>query len=107
MITNTALILIIVSCLLVLISILLTLFSRYKHTQFKKHLMSFLNVTLFVQLIFSVYNLMSYQGGNSNNLIFSYTCVLLTQILCNVFCYMSLKRRIAKVKSTLDSFSME
>ena len=84
MITNTALILIIVSWLLVLISILLTLFSRYKHTQFKKHLMSFLN-----------------------DLIFSYTCVLLTQILCNVFCYMSLKRRIAKVKSTLDSFSME
>ncbi|KAF7780198.1 hypothetical protein PMAN_a1193 [Pseudoalteromonas marina] len=69
--------------------------------------MSFLNVTLFVQLILSVYNLMSYQDGNSNNLIFSYTCVLLTQILCNVFCYMSLKRRIAKVKSTLDSFSME
>ena len=107
MLSDSALTFMIISWLLVLISIVLTLFSRYKHTQFKKHLMSFLNVTLFVQLIFSVYNLMSYQGGNSNNLIFSYTCVLLTQILCNVFCYMSLKRRIAKVKSTLDSFSME
>ena len=107
MLSDTALTFMIISWLLVLMSIVLTLFSRYKHTQFKQHLMVFLNITLLTQITLSIYNLTSNQNDNLNNFIVSCTCVLLAQILCNVFCYMSLKRRIAKVKPTLDSFSME
>ncbi|TMO02540.1 hypothetical protein [Pseudoalteromonas sp. S558] len=94
---------VVVGWLLLTLSIFLTLFSRFKHTKFKQHLFRFLNVVLLLQTAVGVIYLMN----TSDNSVIGYWSILASQVICNLLCYMSVKRRIAKIKPSLDYFSMD
>lgn len=91
--------------LLLLISILLAIFSKFKHTQFKQSLLRFLNITLMIQLL--VVAVLTVNNTTLNSLIPWGWLVVGFQMVCNLISYKSVKRRQNKVKSTLDSFSMD
>ncbi|GAA60620.1 hypothetical protein P20652_2486 [Pseudoalteromonas sp. BSi20652] len=92
------------SWLLLISSLFLTIFSRFKHTKFKQHLFRFLNLALLIQVLVGALYATSTSNGNTSS---SYWALLTIQIACNLLCYISVKRRIARVKSSLDSFSMD
>lgn len=85
-------------------SITLTIFSRFKHTKFKQRLLHFLNLALVMQLGIGALYIMS---ASEQSTVVSYWVLLLAQIICNLFCYTSVKRRVANIRSSLDYFSMD
>lgn len=93
------------ACLLLLISILLAIFSKFKHTQFKQSLLRFLNITLMIQLL--VIAVLTVNNTTFNSLILLGWLVISFQVVCNLISYKSVKRRQNKIKPTLDSFSMD
>lgn len=95
------------SWLLIIVCVLLMLLSRFKHTQFKQRLLRFVNIVLVFQLLFAGLYLAVEFDRDSQYLKGSYTILIALQITCNFFCYMSVKRRKAKTKPSLDSFSMD
>ncbi|PKG66606.1 hypothetical protein CXF64_04775 [Pseudoalteromonas sp. GutCa3] len=98
---------IILSWLLLVLSTCLIIFSKYKHTCFKQRLFKFLNSFLVFQLIVVVYYFTSEKINGLSDLGVSYWVLITMQIACIVICYMSLKRRKAKIRPSLDSFSMD
>jgi hypothetical protein len=97
-----------VSYLLLITSVTLIIFSKFKHTQFKQQLLHFLSVVLVIQLTLTTLNILGSIDGNLSSFVSnSYWVVLTLQVLCSLTCYMSVKRRKAKIRPSLDSFSMD
>ncbi|WP_166377672.1 hypothetical protein [Pseudoalteromonas sp. Z9A4] len=95
-----------VSWLLLVISIVFTLFSRFKHTKFKQHLFRFLNLVFIVQVLVGTLFAVSVPD-NTGNISRSYWILLAIQVLCILFCYISVKRRTARIRPSLEFFSMD
>ncbi|WP_024598348.1 hypothetical protein [Pseudoalteromonas sp. TAE56] len=98
---------IILSWLLLVLSTCLIIFSKYKHTYFKQRLFRFLNSFLVFHLAVVAYYLASEKGNELSGLGISYWALITVQVACNIFCYMSVRRRKAKIRPSLDSFSMD
>ncbi|MBH0026804.1 hypothetical protein I6F53_07385 [Pseudoalteromonas sp. SWN29] len=98
---------IILSWLLLVLSTCLIIFSKYKHTCFKQRLFRFLNSFLVFQLAVVAYHFSNEKVNGLSDLSISYWVLITMQVTCNVVCYMSVKRRKAKIKPSLDSFSMD
>ncbi|MBB1443599.1 hypothetical protein [Pseudoalteromonas sp. SG43-3] len=98
---------IILSWFLLALSSCLIIFSKYKHTYFKQRLLRFLNSFLVLQIIAVAYYFTSEKVNNLSDLGISYWLLITMQIVCNAMCYMSVKRRKARIKPSLDSFSMD
>ena len=94
-----------INWLLLIVSILLAVFSKFKHTQFKQSLYRFLNVALIVHFVIAV--MLVFSRTAISGLITLSWLVIGLQLVCNVICYKSVKRRQARVKPSLDHFSMD
>ncbi|WP_076918542.1 hypothetical protein [Pseudoalteromonas sp. SK18] len=94
-----------INWLLLIVSILLAVFSKFKHTQFKQSLYRFLNVALIVHIVIAV--MLVFNNTAISGLITLSWLVIGLQLVCNVICYKSVKRRQARVKPSLDHFSMD
>lgn len=94
-----------INWLLLIVSVLLAMFSKFKHTQFKQGLYRFLNVALIVHIVIAV--MLVFSSTVISGLITLSLLVIGLQLVCNVICYKSVKRRQARVKPSLDHFSMD
>ena len=98
---------IILSWFLLVLSACLIVFSKYKHTHFKQRLLKCLNSFLVFQLAVVFTHFISENTSGLTDLGISYWALIVMQVACNIICYMGVKRRIAKIKPSLDSFSMD
>ena len=94
-----------INWLLLIVSILLAVFSKFKHTQFKQGLYRFLNIALIVQVAITF--TLIFSSTSISILITLSWLVIALQLVCNFICYKSVKRRQARVKPNLDHFSMD
>ncbi|QBJ63112.1 hypothetical protein [Pseudoalteromonas sp. DL-6] len=94
-----------INWLLLIVSILLAVFSKFKHTQFKQGLYRFLNMALIIQVVIAI--ALVFSSTAISGLITLSWLVIGLQLVCNVICYKSVKRRQARVKPSLDHFSMD
>lgn len=94
-----------INWLLLIVSILLAVFSKFKHTQFKQGLYRFLNMALIIQVVIAI--ALVFSSTAISGLITLSWLVIGLQLVCNVICYKSVKRRQARVKPNLDHFSMD
>ena len=94
-----------INWLLLIVSILLAVFSKFKHTQFKQGLYRFLNMALIIQVVIAI--ALVFSSTAISGLITLSLLVIALQLVCNVICYKSVKRRQARVKPSLDHFSMD
>jgi Na+/melibiose symporter-like transporter len=92
---------------LLIVSITLAVFSKYKHTQFKQILLRFLNLAFLFQLVVAIIFTFNNATADLTSLIASCWILITIQLSCNLMCFMSVKRRKAKIKPTLDHFSMD
>lgn len=95
----------VISSLLLILSILSVVFSYFKNAQFKYALFRILNIVLLSQLLIS-----GFLMANIPPLLVKYenSWVLVTmQILCNLSCYISVKRRKTPIRSSFDYIPMD
>lgn len=98
---------IIISWLLFVFSTGLVLFSKYKHTHFKQRLLKFLNAVLLFQTVTTTFYFTNSKADTLTTFVSSLWVLIGLQVILNVICFMSVKRRKAKTRPSLDSFSMD
>jgi len=98
---------IILGWILLALSTCLIVFSKYKHIYFKVRLLKFLNSFLIFQLIFITYYFTNEKVNGLSDLGISNWILLTIQFICNIICYVSIKRRKLRIQPSLDSFSMD
>lgn len=94
-----------INWLLLIVSVLLAVFSKFKHTRFKQSLYRFLNIALIVQVVITI--ALAFGGILINGFITLGWLAIGLQLVCNFTFYKSMKRRQERVKPNLDHFSMD
>ncbi|GEB71543.1 hypothetical protein PC2016_1236 [Pseudoalteromonas carrageenovora] len=93
-----------ISWALLVLSACLVLFSKYKHTDFKQRLFKFLNSVLVIHIATITFYLTHFKADSLKTNLW---LLIALQIALNITCFMSVKRRKAKTRPSLDSFSMD
>ncbi|ASM53721.1 hypothetical protein PNIG_a1575 [Pseudoalteromonas nigrifaciens] len=93
--------------LVLIVSLVFLILSTFKHTHFKQILLRYLNTALVWQLLVTLVFIMNNTTATLNNFIISCGVIITLQLLCNLACYLGLKRAKAKGRPSLDHFSMD